>query len=331
MQRSFTFAGRKTDGQNLGYAEFIEREFYQGDLSVKATDDFMITAQKALSHPLSLIRMVSNSDVFYRRAWHHIRGNKTGLRVLWFVRRGTVKLVRSHSTYSIQAGEWGMVDSNLPFHANTLTDGGKFEVLYAVLPAHLYLSHLPTANSLDGPLKIDGTDEITSRLLNLLSDLGHEFSASAAEPLVDALLENLANRVRESIDWQPARERNAATHVAQIKALIACNLTDPNLKHEDVAAQCGMSSRYLYYLLKAENTTFARLLWSQRLEKAREWLGSESFRESTVREIALRAGFKGASHFSRSFKAAFGVSPVQYRAEAADGENDVDLPKQLLN
>ena len=338
MQKIYTFAGDNMNELHRGYSDIVKREFYDGELETEARDDFVLTAEKALSHPISLIRMVSNSAISYRREWRHIRNNKTGLRVIWFVRRGMVQLVRSRNTYTIRAGEWGIIDSGVPFHAKAITDGEQFDVLYALVPAHLYLSHLSIAANLDTPLALDYANrESVVRLLDLLIDLGNELSSNTAEPLVGAFLESLADRVRDVTEWVPARQRNADMRLAEIKAHIMRNLTDPDLSYEDVAAQCGISPRYLYYLLKADNTTFSKLVWSQRLEKAREWLASKELLEHPIREIAFMAGFKDAAHFSRIFKAAFGTSPKDYRTEArkqAERAEQAGRPKstgRLLN
>ena len=118
---------------------------------------------------------------------------------------------------------------------------------------------------------------------------------------------------------------------------IEVHLSDPQLSTAMVARGCGISPRYLYYLLKADNTTFSKLVWSQRLEKAREWLASKELLEHPIREIAFMAGFKDAAHFSRIFKAAFGTSPKDYRTEArkqAERAEQVGRPKttgRLLN
>jgi transcriptional regulator GlxA family with amidase domain len=67
--------------------------------------------------------------------------------------------------------------------------------------------------------------------------------------------------------------------------------------------------------LKANNTSFSELLWSQRLPKAREWLVADSFERYPIHKIATMAGFKSAAHFSRMFKSAYKVSPKEYRAK----------------
>src|SRR3546814_20474839 len=77
------------------------------------------------------------------------------------------------------------------------------------------------------------------------------------------------------------------------------NLTDPDLFYDMVAASCGISPRYLCYVLKANNTSFSDLLWKNRLPKARDWLVSRATRDYPIHEIAFMSGFKSAAHLDR--------------------------------
>nr|WKN37508.1 helix-turn-helix transcriptional regulator [Tunicatimonas sp. TK19036] len=57
-------------------------------------------------------------------------------------------------------------------------------------------------------------------------------------------------------------------------------------------------------------STPANYIKTKRLERARELLAVSTF---TVGEIAFQTGFHDVAHFSRSFKAAYGTSPSDYR------------------
>lgn len=330
MHTIYRFSGGDLSELRHDYGDLVKREFYDGELETEARADFSLTAQKAMSYPISLLRMISNSAISYRRNWHHIRGNKSGVRVIWFVRRGTCQLVRSRGSLTVRAGECAIIDSGVPFHAKMQPDDEVFDVVYAIVPAHLFMSHLAAAAELEEPLALDYANrESVVRLLDLLCDLGEKIGARTAEPLAAAFLEALSERVREVTECLSPRERNSNLRLADIKAHIMRNLTNPDLNYEDVAAQCGISSRYLYYLLKADNTTFARLVWSQRLEKAREWLASAELSHYAIREIAFMAGFKDAAHFSRIFKTTFGASPKEYRSDAMKKAQGAPVDKVL--
>jgi len=81
-----------------------------------------------------------------------------------------------------------------------------------------------------------------------------------------------------------------------------------------VANACGISPRYLSYLLKQNGTTFSALVWDQRMDVASRWLSSSKARDISMAEIAFRVGFKSPAHFSRMFKRVFNKGPREYRA-----------------
>src|SRR3546814_9109852 len=101
----------------------------------------------------------------------------------------------------------------------------------------------------------------------------------------------------------PRRQRLVDKRLADIENYILMNLTDPDLCYDKVAASCGISPRYLCYVLKANNTSFSDLLWKNRLPKARDWLVSRATRHYPIHELAFSHWVKNAAHFSRRFQA----------------------------
>ena len=93
-----------------------------------------------------------------------------------------------------------------------------------------------------------------------------------------------------------------------------------------VAKGCGISPRYLSFLLRLKGTSFSELVWDQRLDKAREWLAASDPRDISISEIAYGVGFKSPAHFSRMFKRVFGVNPREFRGDRQ--ERDALPPRQ---
>jgi len=78
-----------------------------------------------------------------------------------------------------------------------------------------------------------------------------------------------------------------------------------------LAGAVGISTRHLQRLFLSQlGTTLERHLFAIRLDHARQLL-----RQSTlpVLEVALASGFVSASHFSRAYKARFGLAPRHER------------------
>ncbi|MCX8507867.1 MAG: helix-turn-helix domain-containing protein [Rhodobacteraceae bacterium] len=102
----------------------------------------------------------------------------------------------------------------------------------------------------------------------------------------------------------------------RIKAFVARHLTDPDLSNELIARKMGCSVRYLHRAFEAEQTTLQKMIWTMRLEMSRSILRSPTAAPPNISEVALRCGFSSSSHFSRTFRQRFGMSPLEARARA---------------
>jgi AraC-like DNA-binding protein len=101
----------------------------------------------------------------------------------------------------------------------------------------------------------------------------------------------------------------------RLLAYIANHLSDPQLDVRKAATGCGISTRYVHLLMRATRRTFSRYLLEHRLEKCR--LALQARRDlRSITEIAFEWGFNDTSHFSRSFRHRYGVSPREARRTA---------------
>jgi transcriptional regulator GlxA family with amidase domain len=108
----------------------------------------------------------------------------------------------------------------------------------------------------------------------------------------------------------PARFDVYSAPLAAALAFLQRSYTEP-IDAATVAEAVGISIRHLQRLFLSQlGTTLERHLFATRLDHARRLL-----RQSTlpVLEVALASGFVSASHFSRAYKARFGVTPRRER------------------
>jgi AraC-like DNA-binding protein len=105
-----------------------------------------------------------------------------------------------------------------------------------------------------------------------------------------------------------------AARLAAILQAISTQISNPDLSATTIAAQQGITPRYVHLLLEQSGQTFTQHVLQMRLEKARELLGGDDGQDRRVADIALEAGFADLSHFNRAFRRHFGDTPSGVRA-----------------
>lgn len=118
-----------------------------------------------------------------------------------------------------------------------------------------------------------------------------------------ALLEQAGIRI-EPGERHALRER--------IKAFIAEHLGDPDLDIAAIAAGLGYSLRTVHKAFEGENCSIGQYIWERRLAAVRHELERASSGAS-ISDIAFSWGFSSAAHFSRAFRALYGVSATEWR------------------
>jgi AraC family transcriptional activator of tynA and feaB len=135
----------------------------------------------------------------------------------------------------------------------------------------------------------------------------HLFDARESTAMGDALL-CMLTPLAEDAEHHGGSLCDYARGVAYIEA----HLQD-DLVPEKVACAVGVSVRSLYRLFEERNQRLGALIRELRLKRCAEQLRACSHRDENLTCIAHRWGFKDSAHFSRTFRALFGVSPREYR------------------
>ncbi|MDX3832530.1 helix-turn-helix domain-containing protein [Streptomyces europaeiscabiei] len=104
--------------------------------------------------------------------------------------------------------------------------------------------------------------------------------------------------------------------VARVLRFVDEHLADADLSPEVIARAHHISVRYLHKLFQDEGTTVGRWIQRRRLEECRRDLVLGVRNRRTIASVAGRWGFLSATHFSRVFRAAYGMSPSEWRDTA---------------
>lgn len=101
----------------------------------------------------------------------------------------------------------------------------------------------------------------------------------------------------------------------QVLDYVEARLGD-DLSPETIAAAHHISVRYLHKLFQHEGETVGGHVRRRRLDRIRRALAEPGSAHRSVASVAAQWGIAEASHFSKLFRAEFGVSPREYRAAA---------------
>ncbi|MGW6983445.1 AraC-like ligand-binding domain-containing protein [Streptomyces sp. NPDC054932] len=162
-----------------------------------------------------------------------------------------------------------------------------------------------------------GTSGLVSGFLTRLADRASGFDAYTGQQLAMTATDLLTVLVRERQGLlDPYASEAARGILARVKAYVLASLADPGLTPEHIAAAHHISVRYLHKLFQPEGTTVGSWIRHERLERCRRDLARQVGPAPTVTAVGQRWGFTNPSHFSRAFRAAYGMSPREWQAGA---------------
>lgn len=119
------------------------------------------------------------------------------------------------------------------------------------------------------------------------------------------------------LDVEAERRDPRRALLRQAREYIDAHLGSPALTPGSIAASQFISARHLHALFHEEGTTVSTWIRERRLERCRIDLEDPTLAGRTILSVAARWGFTDAAHFSRVFKAAYGVSPRDLRRGSA--------------
>jgi two-component system response regulator YesN len=126
---------------------------------------------------------------------------------------------------------------------------------------------------------------------------------------VTKALENFTRAISEE------RGRGAHLHVARMKEFLSRNFA-AKISAAEVAAAAGLSvSRALHLFKQETGATLSAYIARQRIDYARYLLHDT---DRSMAEIGSECGFYDQSHFTRTFYALEGVTPLRYRRNLRD-------------
>jgi AraC-like DNA-binding protein len=148
--------------------------------------------------------------------------------------------------------------------------------------------------------------EIATQVLN-----GFPLGRGHVERLLAGFLAMVAKRYSASPERDALRRAGNRMQVERALRYIEDHLHTP-FALDDVCHVAGLSSAHINRCFQSEiGTSVWQYVKARRLERARDLLSDTSL---SVAQVAAACGFSSASHFTTSFRARYGTSPVAWRS-----------------
>lgn len=292
MRRYSTAGLRGRQGSDF-WVDAVRRTYTPVDCAIARDDRFEASLVVGDLGTVELTRVVSTA-ITYDRSRAAIRKEDRGEYVIGFLESGELRLEQGERAARVVPGDICLFDTGRPYR---LTCPGSYEAIHLKVPRHELDRRLPAAENLSG-MRIAGEGRY----------------ARLGATMLRSTFDLIGLAFDEGFD--PEDGARHARIVTRAQDLILRHLLDPAFDIATVPARIGTSARTLSRAFARQGITPAKWMWSRRLEIARDAITSR--RGQSVSEVAMACGFNDFSHFSRAFKARFGVTPSSLRASGPE-------------
>lgn len=316
------------DEENIRLSYSMDRAHFIAERALVSSDhDVSIYDGEVHAGHIPILLHKSRGDVRARtqRSLKLIRKDRTGVYLLSYPLVGSLFVEQNSHATRILPGSFALTRTNAPVVLDTLPNEDREHMsIHVLVPSSLVTTILLDPWPLCGlgfQFQHSGA-HVAQRLLSDLYVMADSMDVRAAQSLATAAIEAmlLAAENERSVQCRQVGKRERS--LRKLLDYIALHCFDPDMSTQKVAVACGISTRYMNDLLRRDGKIFKQYLWQTRLANAREQLKDRRFAGRPISEVAYLVGFKSNSHFSRAFKAAFGMSPRIFRNSAHLGSAD---------
>lgn len=249
------------------------------------------------------LTQVRSSAAQYARTRQNIRQSDHGEYLLTLMTSGEMLFEQNDRVARIGSGDLCLFDTAQPYRLKCV---GAYEALHLKIPRLEFDRRLPHAEKVSA-MRVAADGRYAQLAATMIQSTVNLIEEDASRQLAPTLLDLVSLAFDESFNALSQDNSRYAKIVARAQEAIMDHLFDPAFDLTSVPAQIGVSSRTLSRAFAQMGLTPSKWMWSQRLEAARDMIVANKGR--SVSEVAMACGFNDFSHFSRAFKAQFGVTP----------------------
>ncbi len=176
-----------------------------------------------------------------------------------------------------------------------------------------------------------GFGHVFSGMLGSVAETIDKLTSDQLRPIEIALTEFLSTCLVSDVPEGTLRGATSTQTAIlnRICQLIEARLGEHDFSRDTVAAEEGISPRYVQKLFENAGETFAHYLRLRRLERCRAELVNPLYSHLSITDICYRWGFNDSAHFSRAFREQYGMSPRGYRKRVGGAELSRSMLLQL--
>ena len=229
-----------------------------------------------------------------------------------FAASGQLAMTHNDQAVRLAAGDVALVDAARPV-TYSAENGEQWNTVSLSLPRQSLVSHLGFEPR--GGLYRSGGTPAGRLLFDLIrtSDNSEGLALSPADSYMQLAVYDLVGALFAPTE-PSLGSRHADKLFARIRRIVKDGCSDPDFGPHEVAAEAGISLRYLQKLFTKRSSTCTEFIYSLRLDQAARLLHRRgSLRASQpLSEIAYACGFRDYTHFARKFRRRFGRPPGAY-------------------
>lgn len=264
-------------------------------------------------HPLGVLRTCDISGAGGVRVRSRPRPADPAERLLGVTLSGQGWLEQEEQRVPLAPGGFVLYNGGRPFRLS-LTGGYRYFLLR--FPADALMTEVP-ADPYALPHAGGGVPSarLLAALLTELALQADRLDTVTGQEIADHVTALVRTVVRD--DARSGRADTEPTPLLQrVLRYVDEHLTDSSLAPDTIARAHHVSTRSLHKLFQAQGRTVLGHVRQRRLEQIRRDLADPALADIPVQRVAARWGMHDASHFGKVFRAAYGVSPSEFRRTA---------------
>ena len=223
---------------------------------------------------------------------------------------GQSAMTHNDQAVRLAVGDVAFVDAAQPVTYFADNHGAPWNTVTLNLPRQSLVSHLGFEPK--GGLYRRGGTPAGRLLFDLIqeTDGGEGSALSPADSYMQLAVYGLLASLFSSDD-PSSRNHRTDQLFSRIRASIQRSFTDPDVGPSEIAAEAGISLRYLQKLFTMRGRTCSDYILSLRLEYAARLIRQRAVvgGERPLYEVGYASGFHDYNYFARAFRRRFGQSP----------------------